>query len=612
MPSRSASTADPAPVPSAASLRRATALLASVALLSAGCRSPVTFYRPGHGPSGAPVIALGAPAPFVSTPPGAGLPDGPGQDAAGVYAGTTGPSSLAESLRHLPQRVYVPDSLTGGVTVLDAQTLRPVGSLRATPRGPVQLTAAPDLRELWLNDTTHGAVVSLPPEIERPGGVPPLPTAGPSPTASTSPATKPKTARTPAPDVTSGPRRVPATRPHSTRSGTSGRTIGPRPDSGKRGTSPSPSLNTVRPRVTRQGADTRTPNSTRPRPTWRDPGSGGTGPSGGRSDDGVLSPLLSSSTRGTSGGMRGATPVLLSTRTSGTGEGMSGATPVLLGTHMGEGMRGATPLLLGTGTSGAATAAPMLLGADADAEVRAFTRRLPEPGTLYFAPDDTQAALVVSARGRQVDVRSAASGGWTTIPLPCAGSSADFSADASSLAVSCAAARRLVLLDPRRGVVEATRALPAGSRPSGVRLLPDGSQFAVADAGSGGVRLLDARDFRNARFVRTSPGASALVLSRDARSLYVVGPSEVTVLDVASRRVAAHWRVPGDGALAAGGVSVDGRTLWLTRPSAGMLIALDTRTGAADRTVRLGGHPAAPLPFPQPGRRALGGPGIYR
>ncbi|RMI36949.1 hypothetical protein EBO15_37120 [Actinomadura harenae] len=239
------------------------------------------------------------------------------------------------------------------------------------------------------------------------------------------------------------------------------------------------------------------------------------------------------------------------------------------------------------------------------------TQRLPVPGTLYFAPD-TEAALVVSAQKRQVDVRSPASDAWTAIPLPCAGGSADFSADASRLAVACAEERRLVLLDPRHGLVDATRALPAGARPSAIRLLPDGAEFAVADAGAGGVWLLDARDLRNARFVRTAPGASALVLSRDARSLYVAGPSEVTVLDVASRQVTAHWRVPGAGPLAEGGVSVDGRTLWLTRPSGGTLLALDTRTGVPERSVHLEGRPAAPLPFPQPGRRALGGPGIYR
>ncbi|WP_157430058.1 hypothetical protein [Actinomadura oligospora] len=561
VPSRSASPASAPP------LRRATALLVAVALLGAGCRSPVAFYRPGHGPSDAPVLALGAPAPFVRTPPDAPPADGPMQDAAGVYAGTTGPSALAESLRHLPQRLYIPDSLTGGVTVLDAGSLRPVGSLRPSPPGPVQLTAAPDLHELWLNDTTHGAVVPLPPTIGRAGRLPTLPTPDPTEPASPSPSPKPR----PREDVTSGPGPAPSPslRPRPRRAGgmhgTGGR------DADKRGSNRRP--RGVRPSVTHQGADTRTPNSAdpRPRPSGRDPGPSDQEPSRGRTDDGLLGGLLGASAR-------------------------VGASPVLLGTAVRRGL----------------VAAPAVLGTGVDASVLAFTRRLPVPGTLYFAPDDSQAALVVSARGRQVDVRSARTGGWTAIPLPCAGSAADFSADASMLAVSCAEARRIVLLDRRRGLVDATRVLPEGARPSAVRLLPDGSRFAVADAGAGGVWLLDARDLRNARFVRTSAGASALVLSRDARSLYVAGTSEVTVLDVGSRRVAAHWRVSGDGALAAGGVSVDGRTLWLTRPSTGTLIALGTRTGVAERSVHLGGHPAAPLPFPQPGRHSLGGPGIYR
>ncbi|MCP2335415.1 YncE family protein [Actinomadura rupiterrae] len=429
VPSRSAS---------AAPLHRVAALLGAMAVLTAGCGSPVAFYKPGHGPRNAPVVGLGAPAPYVR-PSRRPVPPGPAQDAAGVYAGTTGPSSLARPLRRLPQRLYVPDSRTGGVTVLDARTLRPVGRLRPSPPGPVQLTAAPDLHGLWLNDTTHGAVVPLPPATGRLRRVPTLPTRRPAP--------------------------------------------------------PSSSVE-------------------------------------------------------------------------------AGAVPQV-------------------------------------ADVRPFARRLPTPGTLYFAPD-AQTAFVLSARARSVEVGTAGSDDWTRIPLPCAAGQADFSADASLLAVSCANARRVVRLDPREGRVNASRVLPAGARPAAIRLLPDGSEFAVADAGLGGVWLLNALDFKTARFVRTSPGASALVLSRDARSLYVVGPSGVSVLDVASRQVRARWPVQGDGVLAAGGVSIDGRTLWLTRPASGTLLALDTSTGIASRTVHLPGRPAAPLPFPQPGHRALGGPGIYR
>jgi YVTN family beta-propeller protein len=80
-----------------------------------------------------------------------------------------------------------------------------------------------------------------------------------------------------------------------------------------------------------------------------------------------------------------------------------------------------------------------------------------------------------------------------------------------------------------------------------------------------GVWVIDAKRPRVRGFVHTGFGAHALYASRDSRHLYVSnrGEGSISLISFATRRVARTWRLPGGGSPDMGGVSADGKVLWL-------------------------------------------------
>jgi DNA-binding beta-propeller fold protein YncE len=235
------------------------------------------------------------------------------------------------------------------------------------------------------------------------------------------------------------------------------------------------------------------------------------------------------------------------------------------------------------------------------------------PVDLYFSLDG-RTALVLGARPGRLQIRDPHTMRLrSVVRLPCPEpAGADLSADGSVLVVGCAGSGRLVLVELRRPSVPRTLRLPAGARPRDVRLSPDGTAFYVADAGRGGVWLVDAEGLRPAGFVATGRGARGLSPSRDAGTLYVTdgAAGTVSLVSFTERRVVGRWRIPAAPDL--GGVSADGRVLWLSAPGTDTLFAVSTRTGRILRRLRAGPSPHAPCVFPQPGRFSLGHTGNYR
>ena len=68
-----------------------------------------------------------------------------------------------------------------------------------------------------------------------------------------------------------------------------------------------------------------------------------------------------------------------------------------------------------------------------------------------------------------------------------------------------------------------------------------------------------------------------------------------------------RWRVPDMG-----GVSADGRVLWVSGRDNGVVYAIDTTTGALLHEIPVGSGPHGLCVFPQPGRYSLGHTGIFR
>jgi YVTN family beta-propeller protein len=238
-----------------------------------------------------------------------------------------------------------------------------------------------------------------------------------------------------------------------------------------------------------------------------------------------------------------------------------------------------------------------------------------DPYNLYFTPDG-RSALVMAERLRRIDFRDPHTMKLKhSLPVPCAGvNHADFTADGSTFLASCEFSADLIVVPASGGRVLKRIALSPSSMPQDVRLAPDGRTFLVADMGRGGVWLVDAHTFRVRRFVPTGRGAHGIYPSRDASVLYVSnrGAGSISVLDARTLHVLKVWHLPGGGSPDMGGVTADGRQLWLSGRYNSVVYVIDTRTGHLLHRIPVGAGPHGLCVWPQPGRYSLGHTGNMR
>jgi YVTN family beta-propeller protein len=238
-----------------------------------------------------------------------------------------------------------------------------------------------------------------------------------------------------------------------------------------------------------------------------------------------------------------------------------------------------------------------------------------DPYNLYFSPDG-RFAIVMAERNNRLDIRNARTMKLVrSVPLPCRGvNHADYTADGAFFIASCEFSGQLLKVDVARWKVMQTLTLRRGAMPQDVKLSPDGTTFYVADMMGDGVWMIDAATFRTRGFIPTGVGAHGLYVSRDSRSLYVSnrGAGSVSVVHFATGKVAALWRIPGGGSPDMGGVSADGKVLWLTGRYHGVVYAFSTVDGHLIRKIPVGRGPHGLCVYPQPGRYSLGHTGILR
>jgi DNA-binding beta-propeller fold protein YncE len=239
-----------------------------------------------------------------------------------------------------------------------------------------------------------------------------------------------------------------------------------------------------------------------------------------------------------------------------------------------------------------------------------------DPYNLYFTADGRRAIVVAEAL-RRLDFRRPHSMRLTReLHVPqCAGvDHMDYTADARFALVSCEFAARMIVVDLRRERVVRAIPLRAGAMPQDVKLSPDGRTFYVADMASNGVWLIDPRAWRVIRFQPTGRGAHGLYPSRDSRRLFVTnrGEGTITVLSLRTRRPVAKWRLPGPASPDMGGVSADGRVLWLSGRYNAEVYAISTTTGRLLHRIPVGRGPHGLCVWPQPGRYSIGHTGILR
>ncbi|HEY4571825.1 MAG TPA: YncE family protein [Kribbella sp.] len=243
-----------------------------------------------------------------------------------------------------------------------------------------------------------------------------------------------------------------------------------------------------------------------------------------------------------------------------------------------------------------------------------------DPYNLYFTPDGKHAVVMASADRQLVFRDPHTMAVQKVVPAPCAGvNHADFAADGRSFVVSCEFSGQLLLVDTARERVLRVLRLPTRPgkmrpMPQDVKLSPDGKVYYVADMMSDGVWLLGARDFILQGFIPTGKGAHGLYVTRDSRRLIVTNRDEgsISLLDFASRRVVATWRIPGGGSPDMGGVSPDGAVLWVSGRYNGVVYAIRLSTGKLLARIKVGSGPHGLAVFPQPGRYSLGHTGVFR
>ncbi|MGW1891024.1 YVTN family beta-propeller repeat protein [Streptomyces sp. NPDC002004] len=239
-----------------------------------------------------------------------------------------------------------------------------------------------------------------------------------------------------------------------------------------------------------------------------------------------------------------------------------------------------------------------------------------DPYNLYFTPDGKY-AVVMASLDRELVFRDAHTMERVkTVPVSCYGvNHADFSLDGRYFIVSCEFSGELLKVDTAKMQVVAQQRLPySGAMPQDVKMSPDGRKFYVADMIANGMWVLDGDTFGKPTLLPTGKGAHGLYVSRDSKEMFVSnrGEGTISVFDFAKDRLTRKWVLPEGGSPDMGGVSADGKVLWLSGRYDSEVYAIDTRTGQQIARIPVGSGPHGLAVYPQPGRYSLGHTGIFR
>lgn len=282
--------------------------------------------------------------------------------------------------------------------------------------------------------------------------------------------------------------------------------------------------------------------------------------------------------------------------------------------------------------------------------------RVDDPYNVYFTPDGKYAMVIAEAR-RRIDFRDPKTMQLVkSVRVQCKGlDHVEFTADNKYAIATCEFSGQLVKLDvgnqavvgyltldpdrwnnylPRqisrfwsqhhRRTSAMQQLMNVPSMPQDIRSSADGSRFYVADMKEDGVFVVDPQKFERIGFVHTGVGAHGIYPSRDGKDLYVTnrgwntiaggrhGPGSISVLDPNNDKVVANWPIPGGGSPDMGGVTADGKELWVSGRYDDEVYVFDTSTGRLTHRIPVGREPHGLAVWPQPGRYSLGHTGNMR
>jgi YVTN family beta-propeller protein len=238
-----------------------------------------------------------------------------------------------------------------------------------------------------------------------------------------------------------------------------------------------------------------------------------------------------------------------------------------------------------------------------------------DPYNMYYTPDGKFAIVVAEAKER-LDFRDPRTMKLVeSLSVPCKGvDHMDFTADGRFLIASCEFAAKLIKVDVANRKLVGEISLEKGGMPQDVKTSPDGKVFYIADMMANGIYLIEPDSFSRIGFIPTGKGTHGLYVSRDSKVLYISnrGEGSVTLLDLATRKIATKWTIPHGGSPDMGGVSADGKVLWLSGRYNAEVYAFDTSDGHLLARIKVGKGPHGLCVYPQPGRYSLGHTGVYR
>jgi YVTN family beta-propeller protein len=243
------------------------------------------------------------------------------------------------------------------------------------------------------------------------------------------------------------------------------------------------------------------------------------------------------------------------------------------------------------------------------------TIRVLDPYNMYYTPDGKYAIVVAEQRERLEFYDARTMKLSHQLWVPCKGvDHMDFSANGRYLIASCEFGEAVIKVDVASQKLLGRLPINPPGMPQDVKTSPDGKVFYVADMHANGVHLIDGEAFRELGFVPTGKGAHGLYVSRDSRVLYVSnrGEGSISLINLASRKVTGKWELPGGGSPDMGGVSADGKVLWLSGRYNSEVYAIDTADGKLLARIPVGRGPHGLCVYPQPGRYSLGHTGVFR
>ncbi len=240
-----------------------------------------------------------------------------------------------------------------------------------------------------------------------------------------------------------------------------------------------------------------------------------------------------------------------------------------------------------------------------------------DPYNLYFTPDG-RFAIVVAERLQRLDFRDPNTMKLVhSLSVPeCRGvDHMDFSADGRYAYASCEFSSMMIEVDLQTQRVVKTVQLDGGrASPQDVKLSPDGRLIYTADQQNGGLWEINPNTLKVVGFLHTGAGAHGLYPSRNAEVMYVSNRAagSISVVSFKTRKVIATWQLPLPASPDMGGVSADGRTLWLSGRYNAVVYAINTTNGHLRAAIPVGLGPHGLCVWPQPGRYSLGHTGILR